>query len=171
MVYFNLIHSLGNLDDEADSAVATALPDIFTRDEAGDESFRIFRMGTDGSGVTNLTPGEALDRDEPQLPRLRPTLAVIDTSDSGADLAFDSTPGASYRVSRAGADGAFAVIGETTNPSFADSGLTPQTAYRWHVTIVQSGVEGATSADVTATTRATPPVCDKPGTCPVAAAN
>jgi hypothetical protein len=97
-----------------------------------------------------------------------PVLSVIDTSDNGADLAFDSAPGASYRISRAGADGAFTVVGETASPSFADSGLTPQTAYRWHVAIVQNGLEGAASPDVSATTRAVPPACDKPGTCPVA---
>jgi hypothetical protein len=97
-----------------------------------------------------------------------PDLAVIDTSDTGADLAFDGTPATTYRVSRAGADGAFAVIGETSGPSFADSGLSPKTAYRWHVAIVKDGVEGAVTADVEAMTRATPPPCNKPGTCPIA---
>jgi poly(3-hydroxybutyrate) depolymerase len=99
-----------------------------------------------------------------------PTLSVIDTSDTGADLAFDPAPGGvTYRVSRAGADGAFAAIGETTSPSFADSGLIPQTAYRWHVSIVQNGADGPASPDVTATTRATPPACSTPGKCPVTA--
>jgi hypothetical protein len=97
-----------------------------------------------------------------------PALMVIDTSDSSADLAFDPAPDtAAYRVFRAGADGAFSAIGETTNPSFADNGLAPQTTYRWHVAIVQNGTEGPASADVTATTHAIPPACDKPGTCPV----
>jgi len=97
-----------------------------------------------------------------------PSLSVIDTSDGGADLAFDPAPDrAIYRVFRAGADGTFTVIGETTSPSFADTDLTPQTIYRWHVVIVLNGSEGPPSADVTATTRATPPACDKPGTCPV----
>jgi poly(3-hydroxybutyrate) depolymerase len=99
-----------------------------------------------------------------------PTVAVIDTSDTGADLAFDVVPGATYRVSRAGADGAFAVVGETISPSFAETGLKPQTTYRWHVAVVQNGIEGPASPDVTATTRATPPACDKPGKCPVTAA-
>jgi hypothetical protein len=100
-----------------------------------------------------------------------PPLSVIDTSDDSADLAFDPTPDmATYRIFRAAADGAFTVIGETASPSFADTGLAPQTTYRWHVVIVQNGAEGPPSADVTATTRATPPACDKPGTCPVAAA-
>jgi len=99
-----------------------------------------------------------------------PALSVIDTSDSGADLAFDPAPDtATYRISRAGADGAFAVVGETTSPGFADAGLAPQTTYRWRVVIVKNGTEGPPSADVAATTRATPPACGKPGTCPVEA--
>jgi poly(3-hydroxybutyrate) depolymerase len=99
-----------------------------------------------------------------------PSLSVIDTSDSGADLALDPVSGAAtYRISRAGTDGAFAVVTETTGPSFADTGLAPQTTYRWHVAIVQNGVEGAVTAEVTATTRASPPACDTPGKCPVTA--
>jgi hypothetical protein len=95
-------------------------------------------------------------------------LVVIDTADSSADLAFDPAPdGGTYRISRAGADGAFTPVGETTSPSFADTGLSPQTSYRWHVSIVQNGVEGPASADVTATTRATPPPCARPGECPI----
>jgi poly(3-hydroxybutyrate) depolymerase len=97
-----------------------------------------------------------------------PPLAVIDTSDSGADLAFDhAVDGGVIRVFRAGVDGAFAVVGETTGPSFADTGLAPQTTYHWHVALVLNGVECPPSADVTATTRATPPACDRPGTCPL----
>jgi hypothetical protein len=97
-----------------------------------------------------------------------PPLSVIDTSDSGADLALDPLPGAAtYRISRAGTDGAFAVVGETAGPSFADNGLVPQTTYRWHVAIVSNGVEGPATADVVATTRAVPPACDTPGQCPV----
>jgi len=99
-----------------------------------------------------------------------PPLSVIDTSDSSADLAFDPAPDmATYRIFRAGADGAFTVVGETASPSFADTNLAPRTTYRWHVALVQNGVECPPSADVTATTRATPPACDKPGTCPLSA--
>ena len=77
---------------------------------------------------------------------------------------------ATYRISRAGADGPFTVIAETTGPSYADSGLAPQTTYRWRVAVITNGVEGPASADVTATTRATPPACDTPGQCPLTAA-
>jgi hypothetical protein len=100
-----------------------------------------------------------------------PGLSVIDTSDSGADLALDPlSAAATYRISRAGADGQFKLIAETTGPSFADTGLAPQTTYRWRVAIVTNGVEGPATDDVTATTRAAPPPCDKPGTCPVTGA-
>jgi poly(3-hydroxybutyrate) depolymerase len=96
---------------------------------------------------------------------------VVDTSDSGADLALAPLPGAAtYRISRAGADGPFAVVAETTGPSFADTGLAPQTTYRWHVAIVQNGVAGPDRDDVVATTRASPPPCDPPGQCPLTTA-
>jgi len=121
--------------------------------------------------LDQLTAGAKPAVEAPAAIASTPLLSVIDTSDSSADLVFDAAPHtATYRIFRAGADGAFAAIGETSGPSFADTGLAPQTTYRWHVTIVQNGVEGAASADVTATTRATPPACDKPGTCPVEAA-
>lgn len=96
-----------------------------------------------------------------------PGLSVIDISDSGADLAFDPVPdSATYRISRAGSDGPFTVVAETTGPSFADSGLAPQTTYRRHVAIVTNGVEGPPSNEVTATTGPSPPACETPGTCP-----
>jgi poly(3-hydroxybutyrate) depolymerase len=95
-------------------------------------------------------------------------LTVIDTSDSSADLAWIPVAGATvYRVSRAGADGVFAAIGNVAGPSFGDSGLAPQTTFRWHVSAVVNGVEGPVSVEVAATTRSTPAPCDRPGTCPV----
>ncbi|HWL89578.1 MAG TPA: hypothetical protein VNO21_27430, partial [Polyangiaceae bacterium] len=48
---------------------ATILPDertvLFTSDVGADRKFRIFRVGIDGSGLENLTPGETLDRSPP----------------------------------------------------------------------------------------------------------
>jgi len=130
---------------------------VKSTDNANDKTAPVTTSGANATAPTTSDASVAV-----------PALAVIDTSDSGADLAFDPAPDkANYRISRAGADGAFTVIGETTSPSFADTGLAPQTTYRWHVMIVQNGIEGPVSADVTATTRATPPVCNKPGTCPV----
>ena len=61
-------------------------------------------------------------------------LTIVDTSDTGADLVWIPVAGASlYRVSRAGADGAFAAIGSVAGASFGDAGLAPGSAYRWHV--------------------------------------
>jgi hypothetical protein len=84
-------------------------------------------------------------------------LAVIDTSDTSADLAWTPSAGATtYRVQRATADVAFTVVGDVAGFSFADSGLKPQTSYRWHVSVVVNGMEGPPSIDIDATTRATP---------------
>ncbi|WP_394834128.1 prolyl oligopeptidase family serine peptidase [Pendulispora rubella] len=38
---------------------------IFLSDRGADENFSIFRIGVDGSGLTELTPGESLHRDAP----------------------------------------------------------------------------------------------------------
>jgi small subunit ribosomal protein S1 len=59
MVDFNLINSLGDLDDEVDAAVATALPDAVSKNEDG-------RMGLDlakliqSDEVQDFTPGAIL---------------------------------------------------------------------------------------------------------------
>jgi poly(3-hydroxybutyrate) depolymerase len=95
-------------------------------------------------------------------------LTVVDSSDSSADLAWTPTAATTaYRVSRAGADGQFAAVGDVTGPSFGDSGLTPQSSYRWRVSAITGGVEGPASNEATATTRPTPPPCDTPGSCPI----
>ena len=95
-------------------------------------------------------------------------LIVFDTSDTGAALAWHPVGGATaYRVWRAGADGTFALVGSVEGPSFSDSGLTPQSSYRWRVSAVVEGIHGPTSAEVVATTRPTPERCDAPGTCPI----
>ncbi|WMT75519.1 PHB depolymerase family esterase [Bradyrhizobium sp. Ash2021] len=94
-------------------------------------------------------------------------LMVIDTSDISADLAWTPQPGTtSYRIARAGADGQFAAVADVAGASFADSGLTPASAYRWRVSALVNGVEGPAS-EAAATTRASPSPCDNPGTCPV----
>jgi poly(3-hydroxybutyrate) depolymerase len=95
-------------------------------------------------------------------------LTVIDTSDTAADLAWARQEGQiTYRVSRAGADGQFSVVGTAAGFSFADTGLKPRSAYRWRVTAVVNGVESPSSIEAAATTRATPAPCDHPGRCPV----
>jgi hypothetical protein len=94
-------------------------------------------------------------------------LTIIDTSDTSADLAWTAqAETTAYRISRAAADGRFAAVADVAGASFADSGLTPASAYRWRVSAIVNGVEGPAS-EATATTRAVPPPCDNPGTCPV----
>ena len=94
-------------------------------------------------------------------------LAVIDTSDTGADLARIPQPGTTaYRISRAGAPDQFDPVADVDRPSFADSGLTPASAYRWRVSALVNGVEGPTS-EAAAATRAARAPCSQPGTCPV----
>jgi poly(3-hydroxybutyrate) depolymerase len=95
-------------------------------------------------------------------------LTVVDTSDHSADLAWTPIAGTTtYRVWRAGENGHFSAVGDVLGSSFGDSGLTPQSTYRWHVSAVVNGVEGPTSIDAAATTRATPGPCNTPGTCPI----
>lgn len=95
-------------------------------------------------------------------------LAIVDTSDTSADLVWNAVGGATaYRISRAEADGPFAAISDIAGPSFGDSGLKPHAVYRWRIAAVVNGVEGPASIEATASTRSTPAPCDNPGTCPV----
>ncbi len=107
------------------------------------------------------------------LPAAAPAgLTVIDVSDTAVDLAWTaSMEASSYRVFRAGADGAFDAVGDVAGPSFADAGLAPQSAYRWRVTALINDSEGPASAEVTATTRAVVLPCDNPGHCPIGIGN
>ena len=76
-------------------------------------------------------------------------LAVIDTSDTSADLVWAPVNGAqAYSVSRASAEGPFAVVGRVRGPSFGDAGLAPKSTYRWRVSVVIDGVEGPASNEV-----------------------
>ena len=96
------------------------------------------------------------------------TLAIVDTSDTSADLVWDAVGEATvYRISRAEADGPFAAISDIAGPSFGDSGLKPHAVYRWRIAAVVNGVEGPASIEATASTRSTPAPCDSPGTCPI----
>jgi poly(3-hydroxybutyrate) depolymerase len=119
-----------------------------------------------------LTAGYRPAPAAPAMPGTAPgALVVTDTSDISAALAWAPVGGAtSYTISRAGADGGFAVVGHIAAQSFADTGLSPQSSYRWRVTAVVDGTEGPASAEAIATTRATPPRCEHPGHCPVGAA-
>jgi poly(3-hydroxybutyrate) depolymerase len=111
------------------------------------------------SAIPAETPGNA--------PR---ALAIIDTSDTAAALAWMPVRGATlYRISRADTDGNFVTVGSTAASSFADTGLSPQTFYRWHVTAIINGSETSAPAEASATTRASPPPCEQPGNCPIGA--
>jgi hypothetical protein len=95
-------------------------------------------------------------------------LTIIDTSDTAADLVWTPQPGTTaYRVRRAGGDGQFVAVGDVAGPSFADSGLTPQSAYRWRISAVVNGVESPDFIEAVASTQATPAPCDSPGSCPI----
>ena len=53
---------------------------LFLRDANGDENHHIWSMNADGTGLSDLTPGETLHRDEPVLPRRRPSLMLYSAS-------------------------------------------------------------------------------------------
>jgi len=53
---------------------------LFLRDANGDENHHIWSMNADGTGLRDLTPGETLHRDEPVLPRKRPSLMLYSAS-------------------------------------------------------------------------------------------
>lgn len=95
-------------------------------------------------------------------------LAVVDTSDTSADIVWSSITGVTtYRVWRADADGAFTAVSDVAGSSFGDSGLKPNSVYRWRVAALVNGTEGPASVEVTASTLPTPAPCDTPGTCPI----
>jgi dipeptidyl aminopeptidase/acylaminoacyl peptidase len=49
---------------------------LFMRDDKGDEMPHVWRVGVDGSGLADLTPGEPMRRGEPLLPRGKPDTMV-----------------------------------------------------------------------------------------------
>jgi len=53
---------------------------VFLRDVKGDENHHIWRVKPDGTGATDLTPGEALHRGEPLLPPKRPDMMIYTAS-------------------------------------------------------------------------------------------
>jgi dipeptidyl aminopeptidase/acylaminoacyl peptidase len=61
---------------------------VYTSDQGADEDFRIYKMNVDGTGVTNLTPGAAMHRDTPFIPKLRPNVLVYSASDKKQPKGF-----------------------------------------------------------------------------------
>jgi poly(3-hydroxybutyrate) depolymerase len=115
--------------------------------------------------TARATPAAALAQAAAVAPS---SLAVIDTSDTSADLAWAPQAGTTtYRVQRAGADGQFAAVADVAGPSFADSGLRPRSGYRWRVSAIANGIEGPASTEAAAITRPVPAPCDSPGTCAI----
>ncbi|WP_394836657.1 prolyl oligopeptidase family serine peptidase [Pendulispora rubella] len=49
---------------------------LFLRDTGADENFAIWRVNVDGTGLTNLTPGESLHRQDVLLPRRKPQIMI-----------------------------------------------------------------------------------------------
>ncbi|WP_394846995.1 prolyl oligopeptidase family serine peptidase [Pendulispora brunnea] len=49
---------------------------LFLRDTGADENFAIWRVNADGTGLTNLTPGEVLHRQDVLLPRRKPQMML-----------------------------------------------------------------------------------------------
>jgi len=54
---------------------------LFLRDQGADENFRIYRVGLDGSGETNLTPGQSRHRDPFSEPRSKPGMIAYTQHD------------------------------------------------------------------------------------------
>jgi dipeptidyl aminopeptidase/acylaminoacyl peptidase len=74
---------------------------LFTSDHGADEDFQIFRMGMDGSNVTNLTPNGALHREPPLLARNRTLLmaySAMDKKDSKTQVFTQSTESGDPKV-------------------------------------------------------------------------
>ena len=94
---------------------------------------------------------------------------VNDVSDTSIAIAWTPVADAqTYEIARTiPNDGSFSPVVSVSGPSFAQSGLSPATAYRYRVTIT-GGDRGAPSLPtVTATTLPVPPRCDTPGSCPI----
>lgn len=88
-----------------------------------------------------------------------PALTVLDVSASQVALSWPAVAGATgYRVYR---DGQRIGIAPSSSRAWADSGLAPQTSYRYTLSSVDAeGNEAPPSLPVTATTAAAPPACD-----------
>jgi dipeptidyl aminopeptidase/acylaminoacyl peptidase len=69
---------------------------LFLRDTKGDENQAIYKVNADGTGLVNLTPGEALHRDEPVQPQKVPGTifySAIKSTDTVARLFQQSLAG------------------------------------------------------------------------------
>jgi dipeptidyl aminopeptidase/acylaminoacyl peptidase len=78
---------------------------VFLSDKGADENWSIFRVGLDGSGLTELTPGVKLNRDRPIAPTRKRTMvyfsardqARVETTVFALDLAAGGEPRQVYQ--------------------------------------------------------------------------
>ena len=56
---------------------------LFLRDLKGDENHAIWRVNLDGTGLVNLTPGEAMKRGEPLIPKRKPKTMLYTATRTG----------------------------------------------------------------------------------------
>lgn len=91
---------------------------------------------------------------QPVRPPTPPNVAVSATSATAVRITFDAVSGAaSYLVQRSpGSAGTYATVGTPNINSFDDTGLQPNTAYRYRVASVRGGDTSAFSADRSVTT-------------------
>ena len=91
---------------------------------------------------------------QPVRPPTPPNLSVSATSATAVRVTFDPVSGAtSYVVQRApGAAATYAVVGAPTANTFDDTGLEPNSAYRYRVASVRGADTSAFSADRNVTT-------------------
>jgi len=95
-------------------------------------------------------------------------LTATDRSATAIALAWFPVAGARVYTVYRSVDGAtFTRAGQVEGPSFADAGLQPRTTYIYQVAAVFESGEGPVSTVVRQATRAVPPRCGTPGTCPV----
>jgi hypothetical protein len=118
--------------------------------------------------LTGLTTEKSPSVQSAHSQSIPPSLAVTDTSETSAELAWAPVDNArSYRIWRADPYGQFALVGSVSRPGFGDSELKPKSLYRWRISAVVNNIEQPASVEVSGMTRAQPAACDNPGSCKI----
>lgn len=117
--------------------------------------------GAQIAAVWRMATALARGQDQPETPigAASPALTVVDVSASQVALIWSAVAGATgYRVYR---DGQLVGTGTPASKAWIDSGLAPQTTYRYSLRSIDAeGNEASPSLPVSATTAAAPPACD-----------